>query len=147
MSATVKVCKDCRAAGVGGAARPAKFVGPRCYTHHIAKRNADRIAQHAKRVEGTYGLSASDYRALYEAQGRCCFICRRATGKTKHLAVDHEHNRPGCDHPPKQGCYLCVRALLCGPCNQILGRYGVQALKRAIEVLTEPPARKVLMPL
>ena len=39
---------------------------------------------------------------------------------------------------------VCVRALLCGPCNQIIGRLGVEALCRLIQVLTDPPARKWL---
>ena len=140
-----KVCKDCIAAGAADTKRVASYPGPRCWSHHIAKRNKVRVANHARRTEATYGLTAQEYQAIYEAQGGHCFICRRATGKTKRLAVDHEHDRLGCDHPRKQGCHLCVRALLCGPCNQILGRYGVEALHRAIEVLTYPPAQKVLV--
>lgn len=135
-------CKDCEP----GTKRPALYPGPRCATHHRLKRRATSIAAHARRTEATYGLTAADYQALYAAQGGRCFICQRATGASKRLAVDHEHNRPGCEHPAEQGCHRCVRALLCGPCNrEILGRLGIPALRRAIEVLTDPPARKVLL--
>ena len=88
-------------------------------------------------------MTGEQYWALYEAQGRRCFICQRATGATKKLAVDHDHHR-GCGHAPETGCPDCVRALLCGPCNQMIGRWNVAALRRAIEVLTEPPAQRVL---
>ena len=63
----------------------------------------------------------------------------------KRLAVDHDHTLAlEHGHDPKVGCIACVRALLCGPCNQTIGRLGVEALCRLIEVLVDPPARKWL---
>lgn len=139
-----KTCKDCRKENVT-TRRPAPFPGPRCRTHHVARRRTTRANAHTRRIETTYGLSFDDYWRLHRLQGGRCYICQRATGKTKHLAVDHEHGRPGCTHPAERGCHLCVRALLCGPCNQTLGRLGVVALRRAIEVLTYPPAQRMLL--
>jgi hypothetical protein len=61
------------------------------------------------------------------------------------LAVDHEHNKTGCEHSPELGCRNCIRCLACVTCNQIiLGRYSIEALVRAIEVKLNPPAQRIL---
>jgi hypothetical protein len=73
-----------------------------------------------------------------------CWICKKANGKARRLAVDHDHFK-GCNHPPDKGCLVCVRALLCGPCNERLGAWGIAELQRALEVLGEdPPAQRFL---
>lgn len=137
----VRVCKDCRKEELA-LTRDAKFPGPRCYTHHLAKRKVDRLRASERRVEQNFQLTGVEYDALYMAQGNRCFICRTSTGKVRRLAVDHDHNL--CiDHPPEQGCRKCIRALLCKRCNQLVAWWGVEALLRAIEVLTDPPAQKV----
>lgn len=139
-------CKDCLAEGVTRP-RPTPHGGPRsplCVTHHRARRRRDRDRSHELRTLSTYGLTGAQYQALYAAQGGRCYICQWATGATKRLAVDHDHSRDGCDHPPQTGCLRCVRALLCGPCNQVIGRLGPAALRRAITVLTDPPAQRLL---
>jgi hypothetical protein len=91
----------------------------------------------------TFGISGADYDEIYEAQGGRCYVCARATGRTKRLAVDHDHNKCS-DHDSKMGCRRCIRALVCGPCNKLLGLLDVDALRRAIEVLEDPPAQRVL---
>jgi hypothetical protein len=123
-------CKDC---GPGGRARPAPFPGPRCATHHREVTRARKLAAHARRTETVYGITADGYAALLAAQGGVCAICRRATGRTKRLAVDHRHDTGE------------VRGILCGPCNQVLlGRYDAAALRRALDYLADPPAARVL---
>ena len=58
-----------------------------------------------------------------------------------------ERINPGAHHghDPKKGCRRCIRGLLCSRCN----RWGVplflDAMIRAINYLTDPPARKVLL--
>jgi hypothetical protein len=86
---------------------------------------------HEAYVLKTYGLKAGEYQALYEAQGGKCFICTRATGAARKLAVDHDH---------KTGY---VRGLLCKPCNSLLAhiRDDTQTLHRTIEYLVNPPAQ------
>lgn len=138
----MKRCKDCDAEGVT-TLRPASFSGPRCATHHRAVVRQRKTRAHARRTEATFGITGEQYWALYEAQGGRCYICQWARGVTKRLAVDHDHKRCP-DHPDDQGCIECVRALLCGPCNQTIGRLGVEALQRAITVLSDPPAQKIL---
>ena len=138
-----RVCKDCVAEGNTGTRRPTPYPGPRCTTHHRAEKARRSKAAHGKRVESTYGITESEYWELYEFQEGRCFICRRAYGKRKRLAVDHDHD---CDqgHDPKVGCRKCVRGLCCVTCNRIvLGRYSEEDLVRAIWYLKEPPAQRL----
>lgn len=139
-------CIDCAAEGIKRS-RSAPYGGPRtprCATHWKALVRQRKSNAHSRRIEKGFGITSDQYWKIYEAQGGTCAICQRATGKAKRLAVDHEHHREGCEHPPEQGCPKCVRALLCSPCNVAIGRLGIAALYRAIEVLVNPPARKVL---
>ena len=142
-------CVDCVTEGVA-ATRPTPYGGPRsplCTTHYRARRKRRSARSHAARTEKVYGISGEDYQRLYAAQGGRCAICQRATGKTRRLAIDHEHGRPGCDHPPDVGCRKCIRGACCDTCNRIvLGRYNIESLARAINYLLDPPARKVLNP-
>lgn len=138
----MKTCKDCLAEGVT-TLRPTPHPGPRCVTHHREVTRQRKARAHERRTQATFGITGEQYWELYEAQGGRCYICQWARGAVKRLAVDHDHDR--CDnHPPDQGCIRCVRALLCGPCNQMIGRLRVDALQRAIIVLTDPPAQKLL---
>jgi hypothetical protein len=91
---------------------------------------ARKASSHERRVQEVYGLAEGDYDRLLEAQGGVCYICRRATGRTRRLSVDHDH-RTG-----------AVRGLLCRPCNDLLGhiRDDVETAKRVIGYLTWSPA-------
>lgn len=141
MAAPLRGCKDCHSP-----TRPAIYPGPRCATCWRAEKKRRKINNRMRHVEKKFQLSPRDYQAILDSQHGLCFVCRRAKDSgTKHLAVDHEHNKPGCDHPPDVGCRECVRCLACTTCNRIvLGRYDVAALKRAIEVFEDPPARRLL---
>ena len=124
-------CKDCPPGVVRLVRRP----GPRCAEHMRAFRSRQKAEKHARWILATYGITAEEYQAIYEAQGGKCAICQRATGRNKKLSVDHDH---------KTGE---VRGLLCTPCNRdVLGhlRDSVAALLRAVRYLLHPPARKVL---
>lgn len=124
--------------------RPAPHPGPRCTTHDRAIRKARRARSRAQHVERTYSITEEQYQALYEAQGGCCALCRRAKGTgSKRLAVDHDH---ACC-PGPVSCGKCVRGLLCSHCNsKVLGhaRDEVAFFERGIEYLLNPPARRVL---
>lgn len=135
-------CIDCNANGIE-TSRAALKPGPRCEEHWRDRKKNVALAAHARRLEKNFEISAEIYWAIYEYQGGRCFGCGRATGKTKRLAVDHDHSCTA-GHDPKSGCPLCIRALLCGPCNETLGRLDVAALQRLITVLTDPPAQKVI---
>lgn len=133
-----KVCKDCYPNGPDPWVkthnlRPAPHPGPRCATHHSDITNKRRKAAHDKRVQDTYGLGPGEYDRLYEFQAGCCWLCQRARGVTKRLAVDHDH---------KTGE---VRGLLCGPCNKLLGhaRDDCCFFYRAAAYLADPPYKQM----
>lgn len=140
----VKLCRDCRAeweklpepkAPVDYRPRPiVANSGGRCYTHWRKEKGRRAKAAHEARVEKVYGLERGQYDRLYEAQGGRCYICQRATGKTRRLSVDHDH---------KSGY---VRGLLCRPCNSMLGHIRDDTLvsKRITYYLQYPPAFNVL---
>ncbi len=129
-SMKTRTCKDCGA----DSKRPAPHPGPRCATHHRGRKKALKRAAHARWIEKTYGITSEQYWAIYEAQGGTCYICQRATGATKLLAVDHDHATG------------YVRGLLCGPDNQLIGRLrdNPDALLRGVEYLNNPPAFNVI---
>lgn len=134
-------CKDCEP----GSKRPAPYPGPRCATHHRAKKHQTKARGRDTYLKRMYGLSQDEYDAILEAQGGVCFICGPVTkrsGKSKRLAVDHDHS---CCPGPRS-CGKCVRGLLCSDCNQTLGRFrdNPGCFTRGYEYLTDPPARKVL---
>ena len=129
-----KQCVDCKTEGVD-TRRVAKYPGPRCYTHHRARKQAASRARHGAHIEKTYGITSEEYEELYRAQGGRCAICQRATGARRRLAVDHDHDS------------LLVRGLLCKTCNyKILGhlRDDTEALQRAIDYINHPPAFGVI---
>ena len=137
-----RVCKDCYPEGHGlrssmvGAAkpRPAPHPGPRCTTHHRARKKALSEASWARGIKERYGITPVQYWALYDAQGGCCYICTSATGASRRLSVDHDHATG------------YVRGLLCRPCNTTVGRLrdDPDAFKRGYEYLRNPPALSVI---
>lgn len=123
-------CIDCGPTSKRAAPHP----GPRCFTHHKVVVRARKERAHDLMVQRTYGLPPGGYAKLLAFQGGKCFICRRATGRTKRLAVDHDH---------KTGE---VRGILCGPCNQLLGhvRNDPDVLIVAAQYLVNPPFRRLM---
>lgn len=151
-----KVCKDClvehqvkfpAASTIPSTRRrPAPHPGPRCSTHHREKQRAQRMSRAVRHVETTYGLTAEEYDELYRFQGGRCAICRRATGASKRLAVDHDHvlaRQHG--HPEGKGCGSCCRGLLCSLCNDTLAhlRDDPAAFERAADYLRNWPTKKM----
>lgn len=134
-----KPCKDCPAESK----RPAPHPGPRCATHHREVVKARRTKAHGAHVEKTYGITTEQYWALHLAQGGVCYICQRATGRARKLSVDHDH---ACC-PGPVSCGRCVRALLCRPCNDLLGhvRDDIDTLRRAAIVIRDRPAQEILL--
>lgn len=129
MTVSAKPCKDCKGMlGYSSAAkpRPAPFPGPRCATHHRAHKKATKLKSHDRAVVNIYGIEAGEYERMYQAQDGKCAICRWATGKSRRLAVDHDHATGR------------VRGLLCSPCNRYLGyvRDNPDAYRRAAAYLS-----------
>jgi Recombination endonuclease VII len=85
-----------------------------------------------RHVLRTYGVTPDMHAALAEYQGGRCWGCRRATGASKALAVDHDHRTGE------------VRMLLCSTCNRLIGHFRDDpvALVRLGLALVEPPSRR-----
>ena len=129
-----KSCLDCVEEGIT-TSRKAPHPGPRCATHHRARRANRRSTTQEQRWISVYGITGDEYWRIYRYQLGVCAICQRATGARKRLSVDHCH---------KTGI---VRGLLCSTCNsRVLGhlRDDISAFERAIDYLQEPPATRVI---
>jgi hypothetical protein len=126
--------------------RPTKVIGGkpvpggRCATHHLAEKRRRRNHAHHRMTQNNYGLSPGEYDELKEFQGGVCAICERATGKTKRLAIDHDHDC--CSG--KTSCGQCVRGLLCSLCNSMLAhaRDDPTFFRRAFAYLRCPPMKR-----
>lgn len=92
-------------------------------------------------------MTLEQYAALLLFQGGYC-MCKRANGRTKALAVEHDHKiaREQCDHPEAESCQRCWRGLCCGVCNDMLGhgRDDPAFFIRVADYLTNPPAQEWL---
>lgn len=138
--------------GEAHAKRPTTRRGPRspweCASCERASRRARKTATATKRLERVYGLSEADLELvrgtlpLNERGVPVCPGCRRATGATKALAIDHDHALERAGLPMRE----TVRGILCGPCNQTVGRYSPEALRRLADYKEDPPAPHVLTP-
>ena len=76
--------------------------------------NPDRTAatKKAYALKRHFNISLTDYDEMLEAQDSSCAICGRTIAEEgRRLAVDHDHETGE------------VRGLLCGNCNQGLGRF------------------------
>lgn len=124
-----KSCKDCKST-----TRKLSYAGPRCGACYRKVKQRRSLDAHAAYVLKTYGITGDEYWLLYEAQGGVCWICRRAKGLSKKLAVDHDHATG------------YVRGLLCTTCNKFLGhiRDDDAAGLRIMNYLIQPPAFKAI---
>lgn len=138
----VPKCKDCiKQYASDGAVwppgllpRPAPYPGPRCATHNREVKKKRKEAAHASMVQRVYHLKPGEYERLYVGQNGRCAICERATGASRKLSVDHDHDTGE------------VRGLLCRTCNNMLGhaRDDYRMFAEAARYLVCPPARAIL---
>lgn len=112
----------------------------RCFRCQKIADRKQRENRHATHIAATYGIDAKEYRALLAYQAGKCAICCRATGRTKRLAVDHNHACTS-GHNPSMGCQECVRGLLCHTCNEYIGRMhdDPRVGERMAKYLRTPP--------
>lgn len=103
------ICRECRTADQR-ARRTAGKVKP---LSPEARRNA-----HLKNL---YGITQADYEVMFAAQDGLCACCGQPSNV--HLHVDHDHTTGA------------VRALLCGPCNRLVGHIESPRLALAMSYL------------
>ena len=87
------------------------------------------------RLKDKYGLTPETYRAKLEAQDFRCAICQEELDLASHNGVCVDHDHACC--PGEKTCGRCVRDLLCGDCNQGLGRFkdNINILEATINYL------------
>lgn len=118
----------------------------KCYRCECAVRREQKQKAHDRNIESE-DFTAADYWELYNAQGGGCAIrtCR-AKGKSKSLAVEHDHS---CEmgHDRNRWCRACVRGLTCSMHNEWIGRTGdnPEVFDSLADYLRNPPAREILM--
>lgn len=85
-----------------------------------------------RRTVERYGINEKEYTMLLKKQKGRCGICRKLPTR-KALAIDHNHKTKK------------VRGLLCGNCNNGLGRFkdSINRLKAAVEYLTRAKSELV----
>lgn len=100
-----------------------------------AYREATPHLQKARALRDSFGMSLKDFQAMHEAQDGKCAICGTKDagthrGKSKALAVDHDH---------KTGK---IRGLLCEACNQGIGKLkdDPEILRKAADYLSRHEA-------
>lgn len=79
-----------------------------------------------------HGMSRAERHRREAEQRNACVIC----GRVAPLVQDHDHSLAGSHaHPLGRGCPMCNRALLCDPCNSVLGfaREDPAVLRRAAQ--------------
>jgi len=71
--------------------------------------------------EYRHNLPYSWYTEKLAKQGGKCALCRKTPEELGllHLELDHDHKC--CNGENKRTCGKCARALLCAPCNKLLG--------------------------
>ena len=139
------LCIDCAREQIPGVHVPASKIRKivtadgepkRCTTHLRRFKTRQRQQARGRAVERTYDISAKDAGELLVFQGGRCWICRKATGASKLLAVDHDHADDW------------VRGRLCSTCNQFIGRQlgdDPQKAARLIGYLSgDTPYRRML---
>jgi hypothetical protein len=100
-------------------------IGSYCLVCNIANSNESRERRHGSgsnyHLKRRYGITAEDRRAMQEAQGGVCLICR--TQPAAH--VDHDHATGA------------IRGMLCFNCNGGLGQFkdNVALLEQAVRYL------------
>jgi hypothetical protein len=131
----VKICKNTQCGsqfevesrfGKGMGGRSPDYCQP-CRDTHESRRVRDWTENTLNR----HGSSREDYARRLDAQGGGCAICRSVDPRAQggRFVVDHDHDC--CSG--KTSCGGCIRGLLCGPCNILLGmaRNDVAIIDRA----------------
>lgn len=79
-------------------------------------------ALYPTRVYERHGLNVLQYHDMFLQQGYACKICG---AKPKRLELDHDRNCCGSNSRvlSRRSCGGCIRGLLCGNCNSMIGHY------------------------
>jgi len=89
----------------------------------------------ARYLQRQFTLTEEGYEQICAAQGGVCGCCGRTeVAKIRILGVDHDHM---CCPEPGRSCGRCVRGLLCGGCNGLIGMYELCQLGTLVPELLD----------
>lgn len=85
-------------------------------------------------MRNRYRITMEQFNEMSAAQGHRCAICDKPFGRRSQIHIDHDHR---CC-PSDMTCGNCLRGLLCGQCNTMLGmaKDDPAILTRAVKYLT-----------
>jgi Recombination endonuclease VII len=89
-----------------------------------------------------FGLTRAEIIWLSSLQDNLCALCGSTDPDGRRLAVDHDHACCG----TRTGCKRCIRGLLCGICNRLLGHVETkpELVSRFADYLSRRPFASVL---
>jgi hypothetical protein len=108
--------------------------GKEVRARYMSTPSAKRLHAHTY-LRRTYGISLAEFEAMSESQGGVCAICGKPNRAGRRLVVDHDHATGK------------VRALLCDPCNLILGyaEDSEEMLQAAIAYVAKFKCRRITL--
>lgn len=100
------------------------------------RKEADPLIEFRKSLWVNYRMRVEDYDAILASQGGRCKICGTKQPGGRGWNVDHDH---ACCPTPAKSCGGCIRGILCGHCNRMLGyaRDSTRTLLAAVDYLEE----------
>ena len=102
-------------------ANPDKVRGQQARSRDYQRRyyETNRPKWREQQRKRNYGMDSATFVAMWEAQERCRYLCRRPLG-AEEATVDHWH---GCTaHARNKGCRSCWRGLTHPTCNAAAGQ-------------------------
>jgi hypothetical protein len=132
------------------AKRPTTLIGPRighmCVTCVRLRKKTKKTVAKEKRLERIFELTPEMVQAIRDEMPKnargipVCPGCLTATGESKALATDHDHDLEKAGLPMVE----TIRGFLCSTCNQMIEKYGVPGFLRLIDYIENPPAPRAL---
>lgn len=94
---------------------------------------ADKLQRKDYQLRATYGMTLTEFHAMYQAQGSACALCRKAVPSERDRHVDHCHDTGA------------IRGILCFSCNKGLGLLGDDAagLLRALAYVSGDTVERI----
>ena len=108
-------CKKCLRVNVLEL-RMARQMDKQAYMREYGVINAEKLKNAS--LLRNYGITLDQYFEMFVAQDGKCAICKQPSEIA--LSIDHDHS---CCPQRAKSCGQCIRGLLCGNCNNGLGRF------------------------
>lgn len=89
-------------------------------------------------IKATYGIGRDEWGVLFAAQKEACALCGEPEStENRKLSIDHDHSCCG----KTLACKKCIRGLLCGTCNRLIGLIEAKPalVERFVDYLSQRP--------